>query len=178
MNKMITIMIIFLAVSTTMFAQAGLHNSPESSSANFSCTVIEQLAVTPNPANHDNLWWPTIPIGSKYYFGSKPGENSDTKSIFMFSGETNKSLSITLQTQRELDNVEVAFSFKGSTTGFGGPPANLQDLSFENDNEIVDLNGDGKYWLQIIYEWVWAKPGATPGERYFVQLISVSYNGI
>ena len=177
MNKIISIMILLLSANIAIFAQGTYPGTPESSSAAFSTTVIEQLAVSPNPKNSDHLWWPTIPVGSKYYIGTNPNEDSDNKSVFSFTGEANKSISITIQREYEIDNVEVSYRLLGTTEGFGGP-GTLEELLFEGNSEIVDLSGDGKYYLHIVYDWVWAKTGATPGERAFVQIISFSYNDL
>jgi hypothetical protein len=153
-------------------------NAPVLESGNLSCLVITPLSVTPN-WHGDFLNWPTVPVGSKYIFGANGNEDSDKRSIFTFTGEAARDIEINVETETMKNNVEIYFTFRGISAPQIGQPLNaIPQLNFNDSKEIVNLSATGKYYLHIIYHWVWAHDGAEPGQVTFVQTINASYHNL
>lgn len=163
---------------TLLQAQAEDHNTPVTKSGNMTCNVIKTLSVNPIHET-DYLNWPPLPVGSKYYLG---GNNrwEDSYSIFTFTGEESRQIEITIEMQKEKDNVEISFRLFGTQFDHvGSNPSNMTGLSFANNSkEIVSLSAGGNYYLHIIYDWVEAKEGAIPGRYSFLQKINAQYHNL
>lgn len=120
MKKAITLLILVFATSLNLLSQSNGFNSPVSQSANLSCSVIKQLSINP-ATTEDYIYWPTIPIGSKYTLGQSPNQDADNRSIFTFSGESDAAIQISVTAQTMVDNVELSYSLKGTQTPqYGG----------------------------------------------------------
>jgi hypothetical protein len=162
--------------SFSLIAQNIGFNSPVSGSANLSCRVIKALSVCPNSSD-DYINWPTIPVGSKYILNSSDNQDADWKSIFTFSGEPGSLVEISISAETFKDNVEISYRLKGTPIDHLG--VNLVPLlNFVNGKTIVTLNAGGAYYLHIVYDWVFAHQGSTPGEKNFTQIINAQYTGL
>jgi hypothetical protein len=159
------------------FVYSSEHNNPISSSCMLNTTVIKPLCITPSISN-DYINWPTIPVGSKYTLNTSLIQDADWKSIFRIMGEPGYPIEISISRQTELDNVELSFGVKGTDQQYLGNPPPLPSLVFDNVGIVVNLNSSGFYFIHFVYEWIWAKDNATPGEKHFSQQISVRYYGL
>lgn len=178
MKNITTILIIILCGWNTLHSQGMDFNTPVTESGNMTCLVITPLSVTPD-WHGDFLNWPTVPVGSKYILGSNGNEDSDKRSIFTFTGESLRDIEISVATETMKDNVEIFFTFRGTQTPQIGQPLNgIPLLNFNDSKEIVNLSAVGKYYLHIVYHWVWAHDGAEPGLVTFVQTINASYHNL
>ncbi|MCO5251985.1 MAG: hypothetical protein M9949_11285 [Candidatus Kapabacteria bacterium] len=178
MKNIIIILIIMICGWNTLLSQGIDFNTPVLESGNLTCLVITPLSVTPT-WHGDFLNWPTVPVGSKYEFGTNGDEDSDRRSIFTFTGESARDIEICLETETMKDNVEIFFTFRGTQTPQIGQPLNgIPLLNFNDSKEIVNLSAEGKYYLHIIYHWVWAHDGAEPGLKVFVQTINAQYHNL
>jgi len=175
MKKIILILIIITCFENNLLSQGNNFNTPVSESGNMNCLVITPLSVTPTWQG-DFLNWPTVPVGSKYIFGSNNNEDSDKRSMFTFTGEALREIQISVETETIKDNVEIYFTFRGTPTPQIGQPLNgIPLLSFIDSKENVSLSTEGKYYLHIIYHWVWVHEGAEPGLKVFNQSINAKY---
>lgn len=177
--KKYTLILLLMLGSWSFLAAQGLdHNTPVSKSGKMTCNVIFPLSVSP-VWDESFLNWPTVPAGSKYILGTNGDEDSDKRCIFTFTGEANRQIEISFVMETMKDNVEISFTMKGTQTPPLGTPLNgIPILSFNNSKEIVNLSAGGKYYLHIIYNWVWAHEGAEPGLKSFVQSIHARYNDL
>lgn len=175
MKKTIYMFILIICAAITANAQAVSFNSPVNESTNLTCKLIKPLSVTPE-ISQDYLNWPTVPVGSKYDMtGNVNDEDSDIKTIFTFSGEPNTSIEVSLTTQTYIEHVEISYRLKGTPIPYLGMKF-VPELGFIDGKSIVNLNSNGNYYLHIVYDWVWAHEGATPGLKIFRQLINAQYN--
>ena len=169
---------IILSAWSFLQAQDIDFNTPVSESGNMTCTIVTPLSATPS-MEFDFLNWPTVAVGSKYEFGDSENEDSDKRSIILFTGENEREVEITVETETMKDNVEISFTFRGTANPqIGQPLSAIPVLYFNNGKEIVSLSTEGKYYLHIIYNWVWAHENATTGVKTFVQRIKVQYHNI
>jgi len=175
MKNTIYMFILIVCAAITANAQAVSFNSPVNESTNLTCKLIKPLSVSPN-FSQDFLNWPTVPVGQKYVMtGNINDESSDILTIFIFSGEPNASIEISVTTQTYKDNVEISYRLKGTQNPYLGLKF-VPVLGFIDGKSTVNLNNSGDYYLHIVYDWVWAHEGATPGIKRFTQLISAQYN--
>jgi hypothetical protein len=169
-NGLIIVIIIFWS-SLTLLAQTPVFNQQVPSSGQMTCYVIKPLSVSPLSTD-DYINWPSIPVGSQYII-SHNNPDADWRSIFTFKGEPGKTITISVTKQTEVDNVEISYQLKGTAMQFDQNPGLL---IFDGNGMINrDLSNSGVYYVHIIYDWVWAKVGATPGVREFTQVISAQY---
>ncbi|MFP4544445.1 MAG: hypothetical protein ACOCZW_01565 [Bacteroidota bacterium] len=147
MMKYIIIIMLVILPATVLTAGNG-QNTPVSGSSNLSCTVIKPISISPE-SSFDYLNWPTIPAGSKYYFGSHLYEDSDVRSIFTISGEPGYDVLLSLQTQTEVDDTELSFTLKGTSQQYlGGSP--VPELTLNNNGQaVVNLNSGGAFYVHI-----------------------------
>lgn len=178
MKKYMVLLMIMFCGWNFLYAQGIDFNTPVSETGNMTCLVIKPLSVSPS-WHGDFLNWPTLPVGSKYDFGTSDVEDSDRRSIFTFTGESERNIEITIETETMKDNVEISFTFRGTQSPqLGQPLSSIPILDFSNSREIAILSAEGKYYLHIIYNWVWAHEDAETGHKVFVQRISAQYHDL
>jgi hypothetical protein len=178
MNKYLNIVIAIILSSVCINAQTGVsYNPPVEEDATLKCRVITPLSVDPE-TTLDLLVSPKLIQGVRYYLP----QNQDFKSLFVYSGEPNQEVLLSMVTEKLDQKVELSFTMKGSQDEY----AQNGDLTTLNiglggegtGSEVVKLNAAGNYYLYIIYDWVEAADDAPTGDRLFIQRISAWYDDI
>lgn len=178
MIRFTIILILLIGSCNLLTAQELDFNSPVSKFGNMTCTVITPLSVTPT-WHGDFLNWPTVPVGSKYIIGSNGDQDADFRSIFTYTGEASYDFEISIDRETLKNNVEISYTLRGTAQpSLGAPLSSIPVLDFNNNKQIVTLSTQGKYYLHIIYNWVWAHEGADTGVIIFLQNFYALYHNL